>query len=133
MVRSANLYGQAIIAYLQKKGYPEVALHFVKDPKTRFNLAVECGNIEVAMSAAQQLDDPVVWEKLSEIALQQGNHQVCLVGCWNLNRCKKRPYFGLWSCTFTARADVRRHFSLEKFSCYLLACLRKWLTRAAVQ
>ena len=75
--------------YLQKKGYPEVALHFVKDPKTRFNLAVECGNIEVAMSAAQQLDDPVVWEKLSEIALQQGNHQVCLVGCWNLNRCKK--------------------------------------------
>ena len=47
MVRNANLYGQAIIAYLQKKGYPEVALHFVKDPKTRFNLAVECGNIEV--------------------------------------------------------------------------------------
>merc|ERR1712176_1232978 len=59
-----------------KKGYPEVALHFVKDPKTRFNLAVECGNIEVAMSAAQQLDDPAVWEKLSQIALQQENHQV---------------------------------------------------------
>ena len=49
MVRNANLYGQAIIAYLQKKGYPEVALHFVKDPKTRFNLAVECGNIEVSI------------------------------------------------------------------------------------
>ena len=49
MVRNANLYGQAIIAYLQKKGYPEVALHFVKDPKTRFNLAVECGNIEVIL------------------------------------------------------------------------------------
>ncbi|XP_063689653.1 coatomer subunit alpha-like [Bolinopsis microptera] len=76
MVRNANLYGQAIIAYLQKKGYPEVALHFVKDPKTRFNLAVECGNIEVAMSAAQTLDDAAVWEKLSQIALQQGNHQV---------------------------------------------------------
>ena len=28
------------------------------------------------MSAAQQLDDPAVWEKLSQIALQQGNHQV---------------------------------------------------------
>lgn len=35
MVRNAKLVGQSIIAYLQKKGYPEVALHFVKDEKTR--------------------------------------------------------------------------------------------------
>lgn len=47
MVRNAKLVGQSIIAYLQKKGYPEVALHFVKDEKTRFALALECGNIEV--------------------------------------------------------------------------------------
>lgn len=48
MVRNAKLVGQSIIAYLQKKGYPEVALHFVKDEKTRFSLALECGNIEVS-------------------------------------------------------------------------------------
>ena len=48
MVRNAKLVGQAIIAYLQQKGYPEVALHFVKDEKTRFGLALECGNIEVS-------------------------------------------------------------------------------------
>ncbi|POI29730.1 hypothetical protein CIB84_006521, partial [Bambusicola thoracicus] len=47
MVRNAKLVGQSIIAYLQKKGYPEVALHFVKDEKTRFSLALECGNIEI--------------------------------------------------------------------------------------
>lgn len=47
MVRSSNLLGQSIIAYLQKKGYPEVALHFVKDEKTRFGLALECGNLQV--------------------------------------------------------------------------------------
>lgn len=47
MVRNSKLVGQSIIAYLQKKGYPEVALHFVKDEKTRFSLALECGNIEV--------------------------------------------------------------------------------------
>jgi hypothetical protein len=29
MVRTAKLVGQSIIDYLQKKGYPEVALHFV--------------------------------------------------------------------------------------------------------
>ncbi|XP_015495049.1 coatomer subunit alpha-like [Parus major] len=76
MVRSARLVGQAIIAYLQRKGYPEVALHFVRDEKTRFSLALECGNIEIALEAAKALDDKGCWQKLGEAALLQGNHQV---------------------------------------------------------
>jgi coatomer protein complex subunit alpha (xenin) len=76
MVRNAKLVGQAIIAYLQQKGYPEVALHFVKDEKTRFGLALECGNIEIALEAARALDDKDCWECLGEAALLQGNHQV---------------------------------------------------------
>merc|ERR550532_1358249 len=76
MVRNAKLVGQSIIAYLQKKGYPEVALHFVKDEKTRFGLALECGNIEIALEAARALDDKDCWENLGEAALLQGNHQV---------------------------------------------------------
>ncbi|XP_031557525.1 coatomer subunit alpha-like isoform X1 [Actinia tenebrosa] len=76
MVRNAKLVGQSIISYLQKKGYPEVALHFVKDEKTRFGLALECGNIEVALDAAKALDDKACWERLGAAALRQGNHQV---------------------------------------------------------
>jgi len=76
MVRNAKLVGQSIIAYLQQKGYPEVALHFVKDEKTRFGLALECSNIEAALEAAKALDDKDCWEKLGEAALLQGNHQV---------------------------------------------------------
>ena len=76
MVRNAKLVGQSIIAYLQQKGYPEVALHFVKDDKTRFGLALECSNIEAALEAAKSLDDKECWEKLGEAALLQGNHQV---------------------------------------------------------
>ncbi|XP_066591304.1 coatomer subunit alpha [Prorops nasuta] len=76
MVRTANLVGQSIIAYLQQKGYPEVALHFVKDEKTRFSLALECGNIEVALEAARSLDQKTCWENLAQAALLQGNHQV---------------------------------------------------------
>lgn len=76
MVRNAKLVGQSIIAYLQKKGYPEVALHFVKDEKTRFGLALECSNIEVALEAAKALDDKECWDRLGEAALMQGNHQV---------------------------------------------------------
>ena len=50
MVRHAKLVGQALISYLEKKGYPEVALHFVKDERTKFGLAIDCGNIEVRRS-----------------------------------------------------------------------------------
>ncbi|KAJ8876168.1 hypothetical protein PR048_024077 [Dryococelus australis] len=76
MVRNARLVGQSIIAYLQQKGYPEVALHFVKDEKTRFGLALECGNVDVALDAARALDDKLCWERLGQAALMQGNHQV---------------------------------------------------------
>jgi coatomer protein complex subunit alpha (xenin) len=79
MVRNARLVGQSIIAYLQQKGYPEVALHFVKEEKTRFSLALECGNIEVALEAARALDDKACWERLGQAALMQGNHQVTFV------------------------------------------------------
>ncbi|CAB4026099.1 Coatomer subunit alpha, partial [Paramuricea clavata] len=76
MVRNAKLVGQSIIAYLQQKGYPEVALHFVKDERTRFGLALECGNIDAALEAARALDDKACWEKLGAVALRQGNHQI---------------------------------------------------------
>lgn len=33
MVRHSRLCGQSIISYLQEKGFPEVALHFVSDNK----------------------------------------------------------------------------------------------------
>jgi hypothetical protein len=60
MVRTAKLVGQSIIAYLQKKGYPEVALHFVKDEKTRFGLALECGNIDVSRVASRRVTSTAV-------------------------------------------------------------------------
>ncbi len=58
MIKSAGLTGQSIIAYLQQKGFPEVALHFVRDERTRFSLAIECGNIEVALQSAQVCRSP---------------------------------------------------------------------------
>lgn len=75
MVKHSRLCGQAIISYLQEKGYPEVALHFVHDNKTRFKLALACGNIQVAMNVAQELGDDA-WRQLGVEALRQGNHEV---------------------------------------------------------
>ncbi len=66
MIKGSSLCGTSIIAYLQDKGYPEVALHFVTDESVRFNLALQCGNIEVALAAAQALDDKDTWYRLGE-------------------------------------------------------------------
>lgn len=71
MVQKSRLVGQSIISYLQQKGYPEVALHFVKDDKTRFTLALECGNIEIALEAAKSLNDKACWDQLAQAALWQ--------------------------------------------------------------
>ncbi|KAJ3386096.1 hypothetical protein HDU84_001799 [Entophlyctis sp. JEL0112] len=76
IIRTSNLVGQSIIAYLQKKGYPEVALHFVKETKTRFELALQCGNLEVAEEMAKVLEREECWNMLGQEALRQGNQKV---------------------------------------------------------
>jgi coatomer protein complex subunit alpha (xenin) len=79
IIRNSNLVGQSIIAYLQKKGYPEIALHFVQDQQTRFDLAIECGNLQVALEMARAVDRDDVWNRLGAAALKQGNHSVCCI------------------------------------------------------
>ncbi|KAG0171864.1 hypothetical protein DFQ30_000252 [Apophysomyces sp. BC1015] len=76
IIRNSNLVGQSIIAYLQKKGYPEIALHFVRDDRTRFELALECGNLDIALETAKSIDKPDCWSKLSAEALRHGNYKV---------------------------------------------------------
>lgn len=76
IINNSSLVGQSIISYLQKKGYPEIALQFVQDPQTRFELAIECGNLEVAVEMAKQLDRPKLWSRLTAEALAHGNHQI---------------------------------------------------------
>lgn len=76
IIRNSNLVGQAIIGYLQKKGYPEIALHFVKDDLTQFELALECGNLDIALKTAQNLNKKEHWNKLAAEALKQGNFSI---------------------------------------------------------
>src|ERR1700691_4040322 len=55
----------------------QIALHFVQDKNTRFDLAIECGNLDVALETAKIIDRPESWERLAQQALKQGNHKVC--------------------------------------------------------
>ncbi|ELU41535.1 coatomer subunit alpha [Rhizoctonia solani AG-1 IA] len=76
IIRTSNLVGQSIISYLQKKGFPEIALHFVQDKNTRFDLAIECGNLDVALETAKTIDKKECWERLAQQGLKQGNHKM---------------------------------------------------------
>jgi hypothetical protein len=51
-------------------------LHFVRDDKTRFELALECGNLDVALETAKSMDKPDHWTKLGAEALRHGNYKV---------------------------------------------------------
>ncbi|CAF1788267.1 unnamed protein product [Brassica oleracea var. botrytis] len=73
MLNTSPLCGQATIAYLQQKGFPEVALHFSEDERIRFNLALESGNLRSAFASATQINEKDHWYRLGVEALRQGN------------------------------------------------------------
>lgn len=76
MIESSNLMGQAIIAYLREKGHSHLALGFVQDPATRFELGIESGNLESAFEDAVKLDKTDFWSRLADGAMALGNFTI---------------------------------------------------------
>jgi coatomer protein complex subunit alpha (xenin) len=110
IIKNSNLVGQSIISYLQKKGYPEIALQFVQDPQTRFELAIECGNLEVAVDMAKDIDRPKLWARLGTEALNQGNHQVVEM-CY-----QKLRSFDKLSFLYLATGNVEKLYRMAKIA-----------------
>lgn len=112
IIKTSSLVGQSIISYLQKKGYPEIALQFVQDPQTRFELALECGNLDVATEMAKELDRPKIWTRLAAEALSHGNHQTVEMTYQKLRNFDKLSF--LYLCTgdeekLTRMAKIAEH------------------------
>eukprot|EP00475_Leptophrys_vorax_P022706 TRINITY_DN3091_c0_g1_i2.p1 TRINITY_DN3091_c0_g1~~TRINITY_DN3091_c0_g1_i2.p1 ORF type:complete len:955 (-),score=257.86 TRINITY_DN3091_c0_g1_i2:1019-3664(-) len=95
IVQSDSLIGQSIIAYLQKKGYPDVALYFVQDEKTKFSLALQCGKLKIAKECAAVLNDPECWEQLGLEALKQGDHSLVEVAYMKTKNFEKLAFLYL--------------------------------------
>lgn len=110
IIRTSSLVGQSIISYLQKKGYPEIALQFVQDPTTRFDLAVECGNLDVAIEMAKELDKPKFWNRLGAEALAHGNHQIVEM-CY-----QKLKHFDKLSFLYLATGDKSKLSRMAKIA-----------------
>eukprot|EP00042_Codosiga_hollandica_P036250 m.274726 g.274726 ORF g.274726 m.274726 type:complete len:1165 (-) comp54837_c0_seq6:8-3502(-) len=75
LVHTAGLPGQALLRYFASAGYAEAALHFVKNPATRFRIAIKCFNIPIAVESAHVVNRAECWRELAEAALWTGDHQ----------------------------------------------------------
>ncbi|RNF04002.1 coatomer protein [Trypanosoma conorhini] len=76
IIQRKQLQGQALVGYLHKHGHSEIALHFVTEPFTRFNLAVECGALDIAKATAIELNQASVWRRLADAATTYGDIQL---------------------------------------------------------
>ena len=70
-------------------------MQFVQEPQTRFELAVECGNLAVAVETARELDKPAMWTALSQAALAQGNIQIVELAYQKLKNFEKLSFLYL--------------------------------------
>ena len=83
-----------------------MALHFVEDERSRFQLALDCGNLEIAMKAAHTMDDEECWHRLAVEAMRQGNHQTVELAYQRKFLCRVvrafRPahcHLGMYDCS----------------------------------
>lgn len=73
LIETGKIHGNTMVSYLVNKGYPLLARKIITEPRMRFDLALNFGNISEALEDAQTLDKPDVWKSLGNAALEQGN------------------------------------------------------------
>ena len=61
LIASGKLLGQSQLSFLRDVGMPELAIMFIKDPQTRFSLALEANDLNAAFDAAKTLDSADSW------------------------------------------------------------------------
>jgi coatomer subunit alpha len=76
ILQKGSLCGNAIIAYLKEQGHSEIALFFEKDVQQRFNLALACGNLQVALDTALEMKETDCYAKLATTAMALGNYEI---------------------------------------------------------
>ena len=85
ILSKGSLHGNSIVSYLKEQGHSEIALFFEKDLKQRFNLAIACGNLQVAFDVAKEIKDSESFNKLAQTAMALGNYEIT-EKCYQMNR-----------------------------------------------
>lgn len=73
------------MSYLKEQGHSEIALFFEKDVRSRYNLALACGNLQVALEAARELNEKDCYMKLAQTAMALGNYEIT-EACYQVTR-----------------------------------------------
>jgi coatomer protein complex subunit alpha (xenin) len=95
ILRQAKLCSESIVDYLRKQNHPEVALLFVEDPELKFRLALSAADLETALAAAKQLDNPAVWEALADVATEQGRFGIAAEALRKSGNVQRLAFFYL--------------------------------------
>lgn len=85
ILSKGSLCGHTIVNYLKEQGHSEIALFFEQDLRQRFNLAIACGNIQVAFDSAKDLQDKDCFTKLAQTATALGNYEIT-EKCYQISR-----------------------------------------------
>ncbi|CAD6241447.1 GSCOCG00009255001-RA-CDS [Cotesia congregata] len=96
MVRTANLVGQSIIAYLHHKGYPDMALHFVKN------------------EAVRSLNQKSCWKSLAQAAWLQSNHQVVEMSYQRIMNFEKISFLYLSTDSLEKQKQITKIAKIHK-------------------
>lgn len=65
-------YRTRVAHFLEKQGFKHQALAVSTDPEHRFDLALQLGDLETALSLAREAGSQQKWRQLSELALSMG-------------------------------------------------------------
>lgn len=62
--------------FLEKQGFKSQALQVSTDPDHRFDLALQIGNLDVALKLARESENPQKWSQLADIATKKNNMEL---------------------------------------------------------
>ena len=80
-----------VARFLEARGLVEQALELATEPDYRFELAVQLGQLDTALSIAEAADSEAKWRQLGELALANGQLQVgCLSWFMGMQSCSSR-------------------------------------------
>lgn len=65
-----------VAKFLEGRGFPEQALEVATDPDYRFELAVQLGDLDVALSIVETSESEGKWRQLGELAMSAGKLDV---------------------------------------------------------
>jgi len=126
LIKHFRLAGKSILRYLQTKGYPEIAMLFVSDQETKFQLAIECGEVEVAVETVMAMEKESgkgsktttkCWDDLAKYAMKIGNIQVAEIAYQKTKNFEKLGFLYLISGQITKLKKMQEIAAMTKDTC----------------